>query len=63
MTIGRKWDDWPDGEYDVTVRERIFALTSGVGDQPGKAFIHVVLMMAVEKRVTGVVRHEVDLGL
>jgi hypothetical protein len=39
------------------------ALTSDVRYQSGKAFIHVVLMMAMKKCVAGVVGHEVHFRL
>lgn len=38
-------------------------LPSHVGEETRKALIHVVLVMAMEKCVAGIVRHEVDLRL
>jgi hypothetical protein len=35
---------------------------SGIGNQPRKSFVHVILMMAMEKGRAGVIGDEVDLG-
>jgi len=34
---------------------------SSIGNEPGEALVHVILVMAVEERRSGVVRDEIDL--
>lgn len=36
-------------------------LGSSIGNEPGEALVHVILVMAVEERRSGVVRDEIDL--
>ena len=43
-----------------TCQKPVFGLTSSIGDQAREAFVHVILMMAMEERVARIVGHEVD---
>lgn len=37
------------------------AAMSAVDNQPGEAFVHVILMMTVKERIAGIVGREIDL--
>jgi hypothetical protein len=45
---------------EPTSKKPVFGLISSIGDQAREAFVHVILMMAVEERVARIVGDEVD---
>jgi hypothetical protein len=45
---------------EPTSQKPVFGLVSSIGNQAREAFVHVILMMAMEERVARIVGHEVD---